>query len=228
MKLSKVHIKQLGNKILCLALIMICCACKNQVSPDSFFKALTQTLDQDSLRVSGSYGSPLAEQSFVLNYDQTSKEMIYQSETETVYILNQTVYTDQNGTTWKEPLENSSWEKFSLKSFNPFVAVSQSERQQLFDSVTESNGTYTLVFNPAKLSALLDDYGAVSVSKGEMKARIDGTFLKELQFSLEGDLAIGEGSSFTFSGTLSFSSPAAFDFPDNLKDYPEGSQINAG
>lgn len=186
----------------CLSLIILCLSvltagCSNQKEKEedlsSVFTAVNHLCEADTLAASGTYDiTNIGKGDFRLWIDNDSKLEIAFDTGENprleigFYLRDGKTYLNFLGTKSQSLAANIGIEPDTrLQVYNPFLDLDESQRAELFSSVSRNGNEYTLEINKQKLAAYLDSYGSVGVKKAVVTADIENDEIRNLSIDLQ-------------------------------------------
>lgn len=221
--------------ILAAASLVFCAGCSNDeksktAAVSAFFSAFNKLCEASSFEADGSITLSGLDLDYQIELDQSDdpevalKVQSGGSDLASFYIHDEKTYLDFQGTKSQSVASNiglNPGEKISI--LNPFLDLSVSERNALFDSYSVKDDTYTFTINPNKLETFLDNYGSVSISKATLKAVITDSELKSMDLDIQGSMAYnGSSDSMTIQFTMnvdSMNQKLDIVFPDDLDSW---------
>lgn len=135
------------------------------------------------------------------------------------YIKNGKTYLNDDGVKTSSVASNIGLNVKKATDLNPFTQLSPSQRSSLFNSVSASGDEYTLEINPNALEQMVDQYGAISLSKGVIKATIVNEAIKKLEVQASGTLNYGITLPFNILAKFSFEKTDSITLPKDLDSY---------
>lgn len=220
--------------MVCLVLLVMNTACAkpaNKQDVQTFFTAFNHLLEANSLEATGNISTGKLRTDFHLWLDQKDQvSLALQAGSGNVdaisfYIHDGKTYLDYLGVKSSSKAENIGLKPGSkISIYNPFLDLSDSQRQDMFDKITRKDDDYTFAINKSALAKLLDSYGSCTISKAEMTCTIIGEQLKTLSLSAKGNINM-DGNKADLSidlslDVLSMNQPVTVPFPDDLNTWP--------
>ena len=111
------------------------------------------------------------------------------------YIRDGKTYLNSMGTKSQSVVENIGLKPGEkLESWDPFLSMTDEQKEKCFKSVSVSGDHYHFVIDAASLAYYLDSLGSTTLSKADMEATIKDGTLTGLKLDLEGEYKIDSKS----------------------------------
>lgn len=199
---------------------------------DAFFTAYNKLCEASSLEAEGTIEFSGLEAAYTAAYTSSPQALAISATSgglpfASFYIRDGKTYLNYLGTKSSSIASNigiTEDQEFHLP--NPFLELSKSEREALFDSVSVNGDAYTFTFNPSKLNPLLDSYGALAIERGTLEAEIVESELRSIDLDLHGKYDIQSASAdFDLDMVmqiLAVDENVTISFPDDLDTWNQG------
>lgn len=198
---------------------------------DLFFSSYNHLCEADTLDVSGTVDVAGLSGDYKAQMVAKPAELALQFENDAdglqiaFYIKDGKTYLNYMGTKSSSVAANIGIEEDTeLHLPNPFLEISRSDREKLFDSVKVSNDTYTFTLNRSETEKFLDSYGAVEVNKAILEATIENETLRSMSIEVDGIYSVDKtGSPLSLKASMNVDAadtPVTVEFPDDLTSWP--------
>lgn len=220
---------------LSLASLSLLAGCQTNSSKaaavDAFFTAYNKLCEASSLKAEGTIDFSGLEADYTAAYTSTPQALAITATSAglpfaSFYIRDDKTYLNYLGTKSSSIASNigiTEDQEFHLP--NPFLELSRSEREDLFESANTKGDLYTFTFNPSKLNPLLDSYGALAIERGTLEAEIVANELRSIDLDLHGRYDIESASAdFDLDATMQIvavGENVTISFPDDLNTWNE-------
>lgn len=209
--------KKFCKLIVALFLTLTMAACSSSQSEKkeaslTFFNALHKTMTAQSLKIEGTIdlkSNLTGSGNFTLYLNQKDQLQLAllldvnamgmpMKDFFNFYIRDGKTYLNSMGTKSQSLAENIGLEPGEkLESWDPFLSLTDEEKQELFKSASVSNDTYRFTIDPSRLAYYLDSMGTTTLSKADLEATIQNDTVTALNLDLEGRMNMdGKGQSF--------------------------------
>lgn len=198
-----------------------------------FFESWNRLCEADSLKAHGDMNLLRVDLDFNAAYQSQPAELAFlgkgsvagQSVDADFYIRDGHTYLNYAGTKSSSLAANLGInEEDGFHMPNPFLELSRSERENLFESVKVEGNEYTFVLKPSEVAKFLDSYGAVDVDKTVLEVEIENKTIRELSIDLKGTYDIDVASTpLTFQADIEIDQVGGtvqIDFPSDLASWP--------
>ena len=233
--------KKILTRILCLCMIFALAGCSSSKNKDDIitvFDALDTTLNAKSGKITGSidYTTTTSQK---INYAleiiqdgnlQVKADLGLEAGGNTLddymhfYIKDGKTYLNYMGTKSQSIASNIGIDVTSnLSVYNPFLDLTDTELNSLFESSSKDGNTYTLVLDGEQLTTLLDSMGTLSISTAKVIATLKKDYISDLEIVIKGYQAYDETSydvDIDITCTLEdYNSLSSIEFPSDLESY---------